>query len=307
MAVTQTMPTTRPRSVLALAAWAVAFGPSCSKRHGGATETCETPGPRGWASPDQRPKASGPSPGCRKPRGSGGLQRRTLTVDGQERSYLLAPASAVPDGEGAPLVFVFHGLGGSPDRIRSRMGLESAVRGRAILVYPQGLPIADFGGNAGWNLATQGNDFTFFDKLLETVADESCVDLGRVFATGHSFGGWMTNRLGFARGSRLRGIAPSAGGLSPRDCGGRPLAAMVLHARNDPTVAFAEGKAAHAMWAKAAGCRPGMRTPGGRVGPCAAHEGCAAEAPVWMCEHDQLHAWPDFGAAAVWTFFEGLR
>jgi hypothetical protein len=113
----------------------------------------------------------------------------------------------------------------------------------------------------------------------------------------------MTNRLGFARASRLRGIAPAAGGLNPHDCNGPPLAALIIHARNDRVVDFAEGQAALAMWSKAAGCRASTHPMG--QGPCVLGDGCAT--PVGFCEHRQGHAFPDFGAAAIWSFFEALR
>jgi len=296
--------TARSWLLLALVLPILASGAACSRR-ARATEPCETPGPRGWGPPDLRPKVTGPSAGCARPRAADGVFRRTLTVEGKVRRYLMVTASAVPAGVKAPLIFVFHGRGGSPDRVR-RNGFESTVKGRAIIVYPQGLSIPDPDAPSGWDLRTKGDDFAFFDRLLETVGDAYCVDFGRVFATGHSFGGWMTNRLGYARGSRLRGIAPSAGGLSPGDCGGRPLAAMILHARNDGTVNFVEGEAAHAMWSKAAGCRADTK-PADAAGPCVAHEGCVPEAPVWLCAHGQYHSWPTFGASAIWAFFERLR
>jgi polyhydroxybutyrate depolymerase len=126
-----------------------------------------------------------------------------------------------------------------------------------------------------------------------------------VFATGNSFGGFMTNRLGFARASRLRAIAPAAGGLAPHDCGGRPMAALVVHASNDSSVDFAEGQAAHAMWMTAARCRQTTQPFG--EGPCVLHDGCAPEAPVGFCVHRRGHTFPPFATAAIWSFFDRQR
>jgi poly(3-hydroxybutyrate) depolymerase len=234
-----------------------------------------------------------------------GLQKGTVSVDGQERTYLLEPAYAVAAGVPAPLVFVWHGLGGSGSRAYERFGMSEAVAGRAVVVFPDALA-SGFGGKYGWDLRRNGTDVAFFDHLLEKVARTSCIDLGRVFSTGHSFGGWMTNRIGFLRGSRLRGIAPGAGGLSPGDCGARPLATMIIHATNDPTVSFQDGAAAEHMWSTAAGCRA-TTNPVPGAWPCVAHDGCAPRAPVLLCAHREYHSWPPFAAPAIWAFFDGLR
>lgn len=100
--------------------------------------------------------------------------------------------------------------------------------------------------------------------------------------------------------------APRAAEPVPGDCGARPLATMIIHATNDPTVPFGDGAAAEHMWSTAAGC-PATTNPVPGAWPCVAHDGCASRAPVLLCAHREYHSWPSFAAPAIWAFFDGLR
>jgi poly(3-hydroxybutyrate) depolymerase len=232
-----------------------------------------------------------------------GAQRRTTTIDGQARSYLLV----VPEGACAagplPLVFAWHGLGGSGALFRLYSGLEAAIKTQAIIVYPDALRLPAFNNRTGWNLAPDGPDLRFFDAMLAEVSGELCVDRARVFSTGHSFGGYMSHTLGCTRAAVVKAIAPVAGGLPPAGCeGNKALPVWMAHAMNDPTVPFATGDAARAHWAAAAACAATTHpvTPD----PCVAFDGCTA--PLHWCVHTGGHAWPSFAAAAIWEFFRAL-
>jgi polyhydroxybutyrate depolymerase len=276
---------------------------ACKKRP--APEDCDPRRAATWSPHDERPRVTGPSPGCPGAPSGRDLRRETVTASGRQRTFLLEPAYALPAGMPAPLIFLFHGRGASGTAAYERYELSGAVAGRAVLVFPDGQPVADYGGRIGWDLRRDGPDIAFFDQMLAQVGRERCIDLGRVFATGHSAGGWMTNRLGFTRTSRLRGIAPVAGAISPGNCGALPLATMIVHGRNDAGIPFVEGEAAERMWGTAAGCRSSTHRVNGSF--CQAHDGCAPGAPVLLCPHGLGHAWPPFASAEIWQFFDGLR
>lgn len=240
------------------------------------------------------------SAGCMSAAAVAGEQRRTSSIDGSDRSYLVVvPAGGA--GKPLPLVFAWHGLGGSGALARRYFGIEAAAAGKAVLVYPDALPLPSFANRTGWNLAAEGPDLRFFDAMLAQVSRDDCVDLNRVFSTGHSFGGYMTNTLGCLRSSVLRAIAPVAGGLGGGACPGKPLAAWLAHAMNDGTVPFAQGEAARARWAQASGCASTSQP--AQPPPCVAFDGCAPEAPVLWCVHAQNHAWPPFAGSGIWQFF----
>jgi len=171
--------------------------------------------------------------------------RREWTVDGVTREALVsAPARAKT--EATPVVFAFHGHGGS---------MREAARGfnyhslwpEAIVVYPQGLNtpgrLTDLEGKLpGWQFgvgALGDRDLKFFDAMLASLKQEFRVDEKRVFATGHSNGGAFTYLLWAARGDRFVAFAPS--GSAPVDLIASLKPKPVLHAagEEDPLVKFA--------------------------------------------------------------------
>src|SRR4051812_2917958 len=144
------------------------------------------------------------SPGCGLSALTNGAQ--TLSVGGVDRTFLLdLPRGYDPD-LAYPLVFGFHGATTSAARFRSAGygNLLSALGDAAIVVHPDAL-----GTPTAWNNQT---DVPFFDAMLELLEQSLCVDEARVFATGHSSGGFFTNTLGCQRGNVLRAIAPVSGG-----------------------------------------------------------------------------------------------
>ena len=159
--------------------------------------------------PEVLPPVPGGSLGC----GSGAPKLSTeLSVSGETRTFVLDLPIGYNPNTPAPLLFAWHGLGGSGAIARGYFGFANVAGETAIIVYPNALPLADFGGEAGWDLSPFGYDFQFFDALYEHLVSTLCVDVGRVFSTGHSFGGYMSNSLGCYRGGRFDAIGPVAGG-----------------------------------------------------------------------------------------------
>jgi poly(3-hydroxybutyrate) depolymerase len=245
--------------------------------------------------PDRAPAQ--PSAGCGRPAAIGSGEQ-ALDVDGVARTYRLDLPAAY-DGESPyPLVFAFHGATTSGAIFRSRRygNLLSTMAEGAILVHPDAL-----GEPSAWN---EQADLPFFDALLATLDAALCVDDSRVFATGHSSGGFFANTLGCQRGDLLRAIAPvSAGGPFVPGCVGE-VAVWLAHAENDPTVAFENGARSLDRWLQANGCVD-TSTPS-EPSPCVEYAGCGLGLPVRWCVYDDGHAWPDFAPQGIWSFFSGL-
>lgn len=190
--------------------------------------------------------APDPSPGCgvpwapddvevEQPRNGPSRQvvRRNITINDVVREYLVSVPEPYDASKAYALVFAFHGRGGDREQLRGYMNMEPAVAAEGIVIYPGGLVVD--GSDTGWDLGSDSDDLLFVDGLLETYTAELCVDRARVFATGHSFGGCMSNSLGCFRGDVFRAIAPVAGcGPFGRNnsCVGQ-IASLVVHSPYD--------------------------------------------------------------------------
>lgn len=171
---------------------------------------------------------------------AGQVVRREMEVAGVTRRYLVvAPLDYDPNRHYA-LIFAFHGLGGDREQLRGYMNLEAPAAGAALVIYPEGLVVQD--GDTGWDLNADSDDLSFVDALYDKYTSELCVDEERVFATGHSYGGCMSNSVGCFRGGQFRGIAPVAGcgPFGRASCTGQ-VAAMVIHSPLDTTTPYSDG------------------------------------------------------------------
>jgi poly(3-hydroxybutyrate) depolymerase len=246
---------------------------------------------------------SGGSPsssGCGKS-SAVGTQALSIDVGGTARTFVLSVPQSYQPSTPLALVFAWHGMGGSGSGAQAYFGIEQQAAGAAIFVYPDGLPVN--GGETGWDLDLAGPDVAFFDAVRAQIEADYCIDVAREFSTGHSFGGYMTNTVGCARASLLRGIAPVAGGGPWGACDPAPLSALVIHGSNDTTVDPAEGQASLDYWRSHASCSDASQPiePAG----CVEYPGCVA-GRVLFCSHDEGHNWPALAPAAVWGFFASL-
>jgi polyhydroxybutyrate depolymerase len=168
------------------------------------------------------------------------------TIDGRQRAAIVM-APPHPASKPAPVLFFFHGHGGSM-RLAARYEFQRYWP-EAIVVYPQGLPTATpqdpQGRRAGWQLrqgAGDDRDLKFFDAILATLRRRYDVDDKRICVAGHSNGGVFTYLLWAERGSELAAIAASSApaliflGDTSRL---KPLPVLHLAGENDTIVPFA--------------------------------------------------------------------
>ena len=141
-----------------------------------------------------------------------------------------------------PLVFVWHGHGGSSRNALGGFGIDR-LWPEAISVYPQGLPTPGRltdpeGQRAGWQgtVGAQGDrDVHFFDALLARLQKDYPVDPTRVYCTGHSNGAGFTYLLWKARPAVFAAFAPCSGAAAyVRELTPKP--AIILGGDHDPLV-----------------------------------------------------------------------
>jgi len=116
-----------------------------------------------------------------------------LSHSNVNREYLLHIPENYDPNNSHPIVFNFHGYGGTAtDHMYSADLRSIADTAGFILVYPQGLPLD---GSPHWNIAENGgdnksnsDDFGFVTSLINELQSEYNVDTDRIYACGYSNG-----------------------------------------------------------------------------------------------------------------------
>jgi polyhydroxybutyrate depolymerase len=147
--------------------------------------------------------------------------------------------------------------------------------------------------------------------IAQRVSEKWCIDSQRVFLTGHSDGGTVSQMAAVLPEFRgiARAIAPSAAGVTAADLSAyscpQPLAAMIMHSKNDKV--FPDfGRQTSRWWAQCNRCDIDRFTT--MTNGCIAFERCAPHAPTWYCEGDGSHAvWPDQNQTIIEFFRQGIQ
>ena len=206
---------------------------------------------------------------------------------------------------------VWHGLGGTADQTAdgyfgrgpSYQGLWGQSDGRAIFVAGQGLSAN--GGGAGWP-NSGGRDIAFVRAMLAKLKSDYCIDETRVFSTGISYGGIMSNTVGCQLGDQVRAIAPIMGNgpcsfFGCAGCTGQ-VAAWLTHGSADAIVSYASGQASRDHWKEANGCADTSVVTG--IDACVEYNGCDEGYPVVWCPTSLGHSTPAFAPSSIWEFFD---
>ncbi|EEA26101.1 hypothetical protein TMatcc_005649 [Talaromyces marneffei ATCC 18224] len=225
----------------------------------------------------------------------------TLTVNGQQRQYILTlPANYNPNTH-YKLIFGFHWLGGTMEDVfhGSYYGVEPLAQNSAIFVAPQGL-------NNGWG-NSNNNDITLTDQILSTLESALCIDETQVYSMGWSYGGSMSYALACARPNVFRAVAVMSGAnLSGCNPGTHPVAYYAQHGVSDNVLPIALGRGIRDTFVKDNGCTP-QNPPEPAAGSGrhikTEYSGCSSGHPVWWIPFDGPHEplATDAGASSSWT------
>jgi len=165
----------------------------------------------------------------------GETTRLSLVSGGIERSYLLYVPPGYNGTAPIPLVLNFHGLGsnGAEQHLYSRL-VPLAERERFLVASPDGI-------NRAWLTNPGVNDITFTRDLVAEIARLTCVDEGRVYATGMSNGGFMSAALACFAGDLVAAVAPVAGLTGANRLCGDPVPFIEFHGTGDQVVPYEGG------------------------------------------------------------------
>lgn len=222
-----------------------------------------------------------------RPARAADLVEKTWNVNGVSRKALVhLPAKT----EGAPVIFGFHGHGGTMGFAARKFRLH-ALWSEAIVVYPQGLPTMTGndpeGAKPGWQMFGGGRmvpnrDKNLFDAMLATAKNEWKADPKRVYSMGHSNGAGFTYYLWGQYPDTFAALAEASGAGHRLIRNAKPCPLLAIGAKNDPIVTWESQVQAIEAAKKING----------------------AKAPVEVYEHNQGHAFPEDAPEKIVAFFK---
>jgi polyhydroxybutyrate depolymerase len=269
--------------------------------------------------------------------------RKTMKSGGRERTYEIHVGKAVVADHPAPLVIVMHGSGGSGRQMEASTGFSRvADREGFIVVYPDSTRSHWHDGRVGPRFVEvkDVDDVRFIRDLVKEVSRHHRIDRKRIYATGLSNGGFMSNRLGLAASDIFAAIAPVAGTLgvefknafAPK----KSLSILVNHGTEDNAILYSGGKIANgdggeclavadivSKWVKVDRCQDKAETT--TLPDTDPNDGCTVKQEIHagkqatvelLTIEGGVHAWPggsakgtgvcqDFnGAEYIWAFFK---
>jgi polyhydroxybutyrate depolymerase len=198
-------------------------------------------------------------------------------VDGLERTYLVHVPRGYDGKRALPLVLGLHGGGGQGRSMNNLAGWNKASDEHGFLIaYPDGVRRRWNDGRQSGRLDSPSvDDVKFLSALVEKLSAEYRVDPKRVYSTGISNGGFMSQRLACDLSDRIAAIgvvAATMGEQLSRRCKpAKPVSVLILQGTEDPLVPYQGGRvnvrgggaiisatAARDIWVKLDGCRGGI-------------------------------------------------
>lgn len=171
---------------------------------------------------------------------------QSLVHDGINREYILYVPNSYDENSATPILFNFHGFGGSASQFISRADMRAeAELNSFILVYPQG---SCLDGVPHWNPCPIGgdnkssaDDLGFFEAMINEISTEYNLDMERIYTAGYSNGGMMAYGLANYKSNLIAAVASVSGSML--DCletPNHPMPVLHLHGTNDSVIAYDE-------------------------------------------------------------------
>jgi len=248
-----------------------------------------------------------------------------LTSGGQVRKYKIHVPSSYQPEKSTALVLGFHGAGSSAATFESYSGFNAVSdREGFIMVYPDATEEYH-----AWHAAPGPNnpDIDFARDLIDELQSRCNIDPHRIYATGHSNGGGLSNRLACDLADRIAAIGTVAGANEAADIcrPARPVAVFSMHGTADTIITYnsfqnlKQPPATYSMlgipipewasaWANRNGCDPDTSDAVHNVVISEMHWGnCRANADVILYTIEGGgHEWPSKlidVAQTIWDFF----
>lgn len=201
-----------------------------------------------------------------------------VNVDGKNREFIMHVPDTYKGDKAVPLVLDFHGIGGSGDQHINATKLKAVTDLEGVIsLYPTGTP-KNIMGN-GWNVGpccSYDDDIKFSREMIKAVQEAACIDPKRVYATGFSMGGGMTNHIACNMADVIAAVAPAAMDLNTVNsvsCNpARPIPIIMFRGKNDNVCRYGGGDSGYndglnflgaeknfEFWSKKNGCTDAVK------------------------------------------------
>ena len=157
---------------------------------------------------------------------------------GQNRTYIVHIPPNYSASNKYPIMVVYHGNGGTGASIEKKTDFDTVADTNLLFVaYPYGI-------NGSWQPTGQNNDVQFTQFMLQKIEGKYSIDTARIYASGFSEGGGMTQYLVCAIGAQIAGFADVSNNLNQdilNNCTFRvPITGLFFHGTADP-ISFYNG------------------------------------------------------------------
>lgn len=142
-----------------------------------------------------------------------GNHNMTVNVGGKNRTFIMHVPSAYKGDKPVPLVVDYHPIGGSGQGQMDGTTYKAQTDPEGVIsLYPDGTGGKSMMG-AGWNVGpccSNDDDVEFSRAMIKQVEETVCIDPKRVYATGFSMGGGMSNHVACFMSDVYAAVAPAA-------------------------------------------------------------------------------------------------
>lgn len=229
-----------------------------------------------------------------------GDHKMSVNVDGKARTYIMHVPSSYKGDKAVPLVVDYHPIGGSGQGQLSGTTYKALTDQEGVIsLYPDGTGGKSMMG-AGWNVGpccSNDDDVKFSREMIKAVEEKVCIDKKRVYATGFSMGGGMSNHVACYMSDIYAAVAPAAMDLNKTNSATcnpeRPISIIMFRGTADNVCRYQGGDSGFndglnflgaegnfKFWAEKNGC---VGAPTTNSNGCQEYSSCNAGTKVVLC------------------------